>query len=206
MRERYPNTRTDRLAEELGRRVSTVYQHAIGMGLRKTPEYLASPDASRLRRDCTCGIPYRFKKGQIPPNKGLRRPGWGPGRMKQTQFKKGHVSANRRELGELRLNADGYVDMKVSERKGARAWKAFHVVLWEDAHGPVPPGHAVVFKDRDTLNIDLPNLELLSRAQLMVRNSIHNLPPEIKSTIHVLGQLKRRIREKQDRGFAQPSL
>jgi hypothetical protein len=204
LRESYPDTPTAGLAERLGRSLSTVYQHARKLGLHKSEEYLASPAACRLRRGDNIGAAFRYKKGDAPFNKGLRRPGWGPGRMKETQFKKGGVSARWAPelylVGTLRLNADGYVDMKV--REGLRAWRAFHVVLWEDLNGPVPRGHTLCFKDRDRLNIDIANLELVSRADLCRRNSVHNLPPEIKGAIHLLGQLKRRLREKQDRRSA----
>lgn len=202
VRELYPHTSTAKIAQQIGRTVSKVYARAGKLGLRKTAEYLASPDACRLRRGDNIGARFRFPKGHVPFNKGLRRPGYGPGRMKETQFKKGQMPTTKRELGDLRLNADGYVDMKVSEELGANAWRAFHVVLWEDANGPVPRSHALIFRDRDRLNIDLPNIELISRAGLCRRNSIHNLPPAIKGAIHVLGQLKRRIREKQDRRSA----
>ena len=131
--------------------------------------------------------------------------------MKETQFKKGHFPANRDRdfyvLGALRMNTDGYIDMRVSFEHGALGWKALHTILWEDANGPVPRGHALFFKDRDKLNVDLENLELISRADLCRRNSIHNLPPKLKRAINMLGALKRRIRrEEQDRGLAQSPL
>lgn len=204
LRDLYPHKRTAEIAEQLGRAVATVYACASRLGLRKTAEYLASPDACRLRRGDNVGARFRFPKGNVPANKGLRRPGWAPGRMKETQFRKGQISTRWDPelycVGALRINADGYIDMKMVP--GLRGWRALHVVLWEDAHGPVPRGHALCFKDRDKLNVDVPNLELVSRADLCRRNSIHNLPPAIKGAITVLGQLKRRIREKQDRRSA----
>lgn len=205
VRELFPHTKTADVGRKIDRTERSVYIRAVKkLGIHKTEEYLASPAACRLRRGDNVGVAYRFKKGQAPPNKGLRRPGWGPGRMKETQFKKGQVSKRwdpeLYTVGALRINTDGYVEMKV--REGRRAWDAFHVILWEDANGPVPPGYALAFRDHDRLNVDLPNLELISRADLCRRNSIHNLPAEIKGVIHVLGQLNRRIREKQDRRSA----
>ncbi len=81
LRSRYPHEKTSKIADDLGVQLDRVYRKAKKMGLSKTDEYLASPDACRLRRDNSGGIPYRFKKGQVPPNKGLRRPGYAPGRM-----------------------------------------------------------------------------------------------------------------------------
>lgn len=205
MRELYPHASTVDVARQLGRTVAAVYGRAANCGLHKSAEYLASPAACRLRRGGNVGVGTRFQPGHPPANKGLRRPGWGPGRMKETQFKKGQISkrwdSELYTIGALRLNADGYVDMKVHD--GPRGWRAFHVILWEDVNGPVPPGYTLCFKDRDKLNVDVANLELVSRADLCRRNSIHNLPPEIRGAVTMLGALKRRIRrEEQDRRSA----
>lgn len=208
VRELYPHKPTAEIAQQLDRTIEKVYARAAKLGLRKTAEYLASPDACRLRRGDNVGTAFRFGRGHVPANKGLRRPGYAPGRMKETQFKKGQISPRWDPelycIGALRINTDGYVDMKVCNAPGALAWRALHVMLWEDAHGPVPPGYALYFKDRDKLNVDVPNLELISRADLCRRNSVHNLPPELKGAITALGALKRRIRrsEKQDRRSA----
>jgi len=93
--------------------------------------------------------------------------------------------------------------MRTSFAKGAHGWTTLHRILWEDARGPIPKGLKLRFKDGDKLNVELGNLELISHGDLLRRNSIHNFPPVLRSTINVLGQLKRRIREKQDGRSAQ---
>lgn len=208
VRDLYPHRPTPEIAQLLGngRTVQKVYAIANKLGVHKTPDFLLQH--CRIRPGQKIGAAYCFPEGHVPANKGLRRPGYGPGRMKETQFKKGHFPVNRDPdfyvLGALRVNADGYIDMRISFEKGALGWKALHTLLWEDAHGAVPPGYALFFKDRDKLNVELPNLELISRADLCRRNSIHNLPPALKRTINTLGALKRRIRrEEQNRGLTQ---
>jgi hypothetical protein len=197
LRKLYPNTRAKKIAKRLKHSLSSVYQTATRHRIKKTREALAA-NARPLMR---AGAKYRFKKGLIPWNTGMK--GWrSGGRSAEHYFAKGHVSANRQEVGALRINADGYIDMKIKE--GLRAWAEFHVILWEDTHGPVPKGHCLVFRDHDRLNICDENIELISRGDLMRRNSIHNLPAPLASTIQLLGQLKRRIREKQDGRSAQP--
>ena len=125
----------------------------------------------------------------------------------ETRFKKGHFPANRDPdfyvIGALRINTDGYIDMRTSFEPGARGWTALHRVLWEDAHGPVRKGFCLRFRDRDSLNVELTNLELISRKDNMLRNTVHNLPAPLVGAINMLGQLKRRIREKQDGRSAQ---
>lgn len=199
MRSLYPDNSTVHVAEKLGKTLSGVYQRARKLGLLKSAAYLDSPAACRLRRGDNPGIAYRYKKGQVPPNKGLRRPGWAPGRMAESQFKKGNRPHDWRPIGSTRLSKDGYLERKVSDTGySPRDWKGVHVTTWETINGPVPTGHAVVFKDGNKEHIDIDNLELISRADLMRRNTIHRLPPELKSAIMQAGVLKRRIREHEE--------
>ena len=205
----YPDMDNTKLARKFRRTTFSINAAAGVLGVHKSAKYCANL-AWRSRLPIV-GRPYRFPKGHVPANKGLRRPGWFAGRMRETQFRKGQFPFNRDPdfyvLGALRVNTDGYIDIRVSFEKGARGWRPLHRVLWEDRHGPVPPGHIVLFKDRDRLNVELRNLKLLSRADNMRRNTVHNLPKPLASTIQLLGALKRtlnrrRRNEKQDRRSA----
>lgn len=49
-------------------------------------------------------------------------------------------------------------------------WKSKHIILWEEANGPVPKGHVVIFSDRNQQNVTLDNLLLISRQELAVMN------------------------------------
>src|SRR4051812_14396643 len=89
MRERFPHEPTPDVARALNRTVAATYARAGKLRLLKTAVYLATPAACRLRRGDNVGKPFRFQPGQAPKNKGLRRPGWAPGRMSESQFKKG---------------------------------------------------------------------------------------------------------------------
>ena len=204
LRELYPDRPSKDVARMLGRSLSSTSARATEFGLKKSAAYLASPASGRLYGQN--GKATRFQKGHEPANKGLRRPGFAPGRMRETQFKPGQHpkrwDPDFYVLGALRVSTEGYIEMRTSFDPGGCGWSLLHRILWEDAHGPVPRTHALVFKDGDRLNVELDNLEVITRAELMRRNTIHNLPAPLKSTITVLGQLKRRIREKQDRGSA----
>jgi len=201
LRERYPHEPTKSLAADLRRTVRSVWARAKGIGLKKTVEYLASPEACRLRRGDDVGAKYRFTKGRVPANKGLRRPGYGPGRMRETQFKKGvrqGVAVRLyKPIGTERISKDGYFERKVNDDLPLQGrWRAVHLVVWEEANGPLPQGHAIAFKNGDRADIRLENLECITRRELMARNSIHNLPKELASTIQLLGALNRRINRK----------
>jgi len=204
---RYPHEPTTTLAQDLRRTVTAVYQRAQILRLTKSPDYLAGPDACRLRRGDQVGHAHRFPKGHVPANKGLRRPGWGPGRMRETQFKKGQAVWNWRAVGTQRL-VDGYFYTKVSDLRNVswtRNWRPTHVLLWENHHGPIPRAHVVTFVNGDRTDVRLDNLKLISRRELMARNTVHNLPKPLVETIQLLGALNRRIRrrtkghEEQDR-------
>lgn len=198
----YPDAYSGTIARKLGCSVARVYSKAAKLGLAKSAEFYAREMAQQGKRLREVGSGHRFPKGHVPANKGLRRPGWASGRMAEHWFTKGSVSKrwdpDLYQVGALRLNADGYVDMKI--REGSRAWKQFHRILWEDAHGPVPRGFCLIFRDGDALNIELGNLQLITRAELMRRNSVHNLPEPLRLTVLQLGRLKKRINRENRRG------
>jgi hypothetical protein len=208
LRTAYPNTSTKTLAEQLARSVNAIYGRAALMGLHKSTQYLAGPDACRLRRGDNVGTSTRFRSGHVPANKGLRRPGWSRGRMAETQFKAGTKPHTWKPLGSTRLTKDGYLQRKVSDTGyPPRDWVGEHILLWEKAHGPMPKGHALIFKDRNKGNIRLDNLELITRRELMRRNTIHNYPPELVDVIRLGAALKRQLRrrhEEQNDRSAQP--
>lgn len=210
LRSRYPDERTVDLARDMGLSAARVSQHAAALGLHKSAAYLASPAACRLRHGDEVGKAHRFQKGQVPYNKGLRRPGWAPGRMRETQFKKGHLSGRALQIvqpiGAERVSKEGILQRKVNnDMPFWRRWKAVHVIVWESAHGPIPDGHIVLFRDHDRRNFDLTNLELVSWAENMRRNTYHRYPQPIPKLIQLRGVLNRKINkrtrkhEKQDR-------
>lgn len=115
LRTQYAHTPTQKLSRSIGRSESAVYGRAAILGLKKSETYLAGPDACRLRRGDNVGASCRFLPGHVPANKGLRRPGFAPGRMAQTQFKPGARPHTWKPIGSTRLSKDGYVQRKVSD-------------------------------------------------------------------------------------------
>lgn len=206
LRAQYPDTPTKALAQSVRRSVSAVYGRAAIMGLRKSVTYLAGPDACRLRRGDNVGAACRFLPGHVPANKGLRRPGWAPGRMVETQFKPGVKPHTWRPIGCTRLTKDGYLQRKVSDTGyPPKDWVGVHVIMWVEAYGRVPKGFVVAFKDRNKANIRLDNFELVSRRELMQRNTIHNYPPELADVIRLGASLKRQIRKIDEEQNQRPS-
>jgi len=195
-------------ADALGRSTSAVQQRVYVLGLSKSPEWMAERTRRRWAEGRHEGSRRaHFRKGQAPVNKGRPQAEWMPEESRRrcaaTQFKAGRPpqeSRNYRPIGSLRVSKEGYLERKVTDDHPvpARRWVGVHRLVWEQAHGPVPPGHAVVFKPgrRTTVEaeITLDRLECIPRAELMRRNSYHtHLPPDVARLVQLRGALNRMI-------------
>ena len=189
LRALYPDARTADIAQRLGRSIHQVHSKAHNLRLRKSAAFNASPLAYRL--DGIVGKETRFKKGHASWNKGKHgfKPG---GRAAETQFEKGHMPHNWVPIGTEQIR-DGYLVRKVTDTRSRNDWQAVHILLWIDHYGPVPEKHAIIFRDGNRKNIVIDNLELISRRELMLRNTIHRYPPELKQAIRLVSKLKRKI-------------
>lgn len=114
-------------------------------------------------RHLKTGLDGRFPKGHIPFNKDKK----GIGGYEPTQFKQGNRPHNYKPIGTERISTDGYVDIKIADPK---TWKGKHIIIWEEANGPIPTGFVLIFADRNRLNVTLENLLLISRGELAVMN------------------------------------
>lgn len=114
-------------------------------------------------RKLKSGLDSRFKKGQAPANKGTK----GIYKANKTSFKKGHKPHNYLPIGSERINAGGYIDIKVAE---PNKWKGKHKIIWESINGPIPEDHVIIFADRNKRNFDINNLLLISRKKLLTMN------------------------------------
>lgn len=205
LKKMYANTPTWVLAKTLNKTQESIYRQANIMNLSKSDEYLNSPFSGRIRPGAQLGLGSRFEKGGNPWNKGKKMPkGYCDNKpnMKRTQFKKGnkpHNTASRNGVVVIRTDSKTKIQYKYI-RIRLRHWIPYHQYLWVQAHGPIPEGHIVVFKDRNTMNCELANLEIITRKENMLRNSIQRLPDNLKKTIRAVSKLKRTIKnyEEQD--------
>ena len=200
LRAHYADTLTADLAKRIGRPEKSVYQKAAALGLRKSEAFLSSINSGRL--DGVVGTEFRFKPGIVPWNKGTNFVAGG--RSAETRFKKGRPAEEARNyvpIGSLRITNDGILERKITDDpsiRPARRWVGVHRLVWEAANGPVPTGQAVVFREgrrsTDPELITLDCLELVTRAELMRRNSYHNrYPKEVCLAIQLRGALMRKI-------------
>jgi hypothetical protein len=200
IRELYADHPTEEIAEQLGRTELSVYQSARKLGLKKSEAYLKTVG---FQRGSQVGAAFRFPKGHAPANKGVRRPGWAPGRMGETQFKKGQRPHTWKPIGTIMADSEGFLRIKVRERNPddpergwhPDIWPLLHRRTWEQHNGPIPVGHHVAFKDRNRQNCAIENLELVSQAEMAERNRMwNNYPRELAELIQLNGVLKRKLR------------
>lgn len=202
IRRNYADSLTEDIARALGRPTGSIHQKARKLGLSKSPEFVAEKAREAMLDPNHGGRKVQFPKGNVPANKGLRRPGYSPGDMAKTQFKKGQMPHTWMPVGSYRINPDGYVERKFGEEPGPyyMRWKPVHRQVWEDAHGPIPPDHVVAFlpgrKTTDPELITLDALELESRSEMARRNSVHNLPKPLAELVQLRGVLTRQINKK----------
>lgn len=121
------------------------------------------------------GLDCKFKKGNVPFNKGKK----GIGGWKPTQFKKGHIPKNHRTIGSERINIYGYIEVKVKE---PATWRYKHILVWEKANKKkVPKNHVVIFLDQNKLNCNIENLQLIHRRELLILNKKNMLNNDIEN-------------------------
>lgn len=174
----------------IGRPSIQIYRKAAALGLRRPEEiYVIS---GQIFSQSEAAKATRFRKGSIPPNKGKRMSPELYAKCAPTMFKKGHTPGNHKPVGSERVNVDGYIERKVAE---PNKWECKHRIIWKQAHGDIPKGYNIQFKDGNPLNCILENLYIISRAeQMQTRNSLMaRYPKELQKVIRLRGAVKRQM-------------
>lgn len=201
LRRIYPIYSAAECAEIIGCSVSSAYNQAHQMGLRKSTDWIAQRARERSLQPEHGGRRHQFRPGHQTWNKG--QPFDSGGRSVETRFKAGrapHENSNYLPIGSLRITRDGLLERKTTDDQTvypARRWVAVHRLVWEAAHGPIPRGHLVVFRPgMHTTSVEaitLDRLELITRAENMRRNTIHRYPDELKSAIRLIKRAERAL-------------
>lgn len=119
------------------------------------------------RTKLNTGRTGRFEAGHVPANKGTK----GMSHRNRTTFRAGNVAANRVPVGSEKLRVDGYVYVKVADGFKNANWIQKHILVWEQANGPLPAEHVLIFANGDREDVRLDNLVLAERADLAVMNN-----------------------------------
>lgn len=206
LRRNYADSLTSDLAIVQSRPAGSVHQKAAVLGLAKSAAFIADTARERSARPDHGGRKTRFQAGQASWSKGTKGVVGVQEGCRATQFKKGrpaHEARNYLPIGSLRLSKDCYLERKVTDDPAlapARRWVGVHRLVWEAEHGPVPSGHAVAFlpgrRTAELEHITVDALELVSRAELMRRNTYHQYGPEVAKVVQLRGAITRQINKR----------
>lgn len=190
---------TEDVCKLLKRSYGSVVGQAAKMGLRKSAAFLKMELKKQAKRLKKHGAAHRFTKGTVPQNKGIKMPIELYVKCQPTMFKKGQVPHNAyndwQEVIRNDSNGKQYYMIKLPNRTRLM-YK--HIWLWETANGQVPKGYNVVFKNGNTLHCTIENLECISNAELMYRNSKIQYPKEIIPALTMINKIKKYINAKQN--------
>jgi hypothetical protein len=186
--EHYPIQYTKDVAKHLGLAETTIYNLAFRLNLKKDATFTAMELQKQGKRLKESGQAHRFKKGDKPTNYGKKMSPELYEKCKGTMFKKGARPVNWKPDGSERTDVDGYTMIKVNGKFIQK-----HVHIWNQHHGEVPKGSAVIFKDGNRQNLIIENLILVTRKELMLKNTIQRYDPELQFTMKVLSKLKKKI-------------
>ena len=137
----------------------------------------------RQRNGWLTGRNGRFKKGNIPhPNAGPKGPN-------KTSFKKGNIPANLKPVGSERINVENYREIKIAP--GKHNWALKHRVVWEQHNGPLNSSDIIRFKDGNTLNCQISNLQKFNRTEHITLNKMdyNGAHKSIKPTIELIAKI-----------------
>lgn len=193
----YPTTPAEQLAQALGCPTYKIYSYAYRKGLRKTEEYMNSPESGRRLKGHKGNV-TTFKKGHTPANKGKKMDESIREKVAHTWFKSGHLPKNAKYDGHIsaRKYKTGRVYLHIRVELGR--YVLLHRHTWEQAKGEIPPKHVVTFKDGDTMNCNIDNLELITMKENRLRNSFYEqVPPELQPVKRLVASVKRRITKQQ---------
>lgn len=152
--------------------------------------------------DLNSGLTGHFKKGQASHNKGVKMSHEVYEKAKATMFKPGSRPHNAVPVGTVVMATIGYYKEKVAEPD---EWEFCHIKAWKDAHGEIPEGMIVSFKDGNREDWSIENLILLTREENAYLNGTHMRSefPEITAAAANVAKLvmkTRKIRKERRKG------
>jgi len=196
----YPNMKSEKIAKMFNVKVYCIYRTAQRYGIKKSKEFLNSPDSGRMEKGKSLSPGTQFRKGHVPKTKGKK---WSDfmkseesiNNSRRHLWKKGNKPHTTKEDGTItdRMLRNGvrYKFIRISEGD----WMFLHRHIWEEHHGEIPDGFNVVFKDGNPMNCVISNLECISNAELAERNRHTKYPLEIRTAIEAINKLNKRIKE-----------
>lgn len=96
-------------------------------------------------------------------------------------------------FGKVRTGVNGNLEYQSGKR-----WLSASHKVWQMHHGkPVPKDMVIRYADGDKLNVEIDNLVLVKRAEIMQKNSFSNYPKEVRECMLMNKKIKEAINERQ---------
>ena len=115
---------------------------------------------------------------------------------RDTRFKKGKEHFMFKPIGSEMVDYAGRTYVKVTDTK----WRLKSHLVWEEANGPMPDGHLLIYLDKNVGNYQLDNLELVDHKEKIV---LTHLPltenKELNRSIVTTGRLWKAIKERREK-------
>ena len=184
LRTHYATSYMSDMCMYFNRSEKSIYMQAFLMGLKKDDKFKRdnvrekmSPNflAHCKKKGCV-GVGYKMSKERYE-------------KCSLTMFKKGDLPAKTNPVGTLFFWKRGEVWI----RTGFKQRELYHRYVWKQHNGEIPKDRIVSFIDGNSQNCDISNLQLISRADNMARNSINRYPKEFKSKVFLLAWFRRKI-------------
>lgn len=217
----YTNSTNKELANSLGLGLTSVRTRLYSLGYKRVqPEYFTTEQVEFLKLNYqSIGDTElaEYYNEFFPKNKPWSKRHIEKKRrylkLKRTDEEKKNIFIRNKEMGRFNscaINAwktrgsaneiGTIVHWKVRQRqylhiKTNNGYEKYHVYLWNQINGNIPKGFNVTFIDGNTLNCTIDNLELLSDADLVIKNSKNRktYPIEIKELEKLLKKLNQKI-------------
>lgn len=186
----FPTTSTDAIAKKIGCSYSKVCSLAYSLNLKKTEEYVRLCGREAAQHEAA--VAKRFKKGNVPANKGktwedMNYTETAKTNMLKTAYKKGHTPHNTERVGDIIKTKDGYLKIKIGN---PNKWMSLHRLVWIKHKGSIPSGCNIQFKDCNRENCSIGNLYLVSRSDQVVMNR-QGLPLELVKTVKHISKINK---------------
>ena len=183
------NEMTDKdIGERLGVEWEKVRNYRFKHNIKKSKEYISKLQKSN---------PYLFKEGHIPFNKGKNIKEFYPKesleRMARTQFKKGDIPYDKREIGSIFVRSDGVPYIKYRDGFDNKNTMPYARYVWEKEHGKIPNQHCIIHKDGNPQNCDIDNLELKSKAEMLDKVAYYKYPEDVRKAILAVNKAEREL-------------